>query len=1025
MLMGSMRPSTTLLPAALLLLASTSTAPVGAEAGDAAAAQAPAAGPALAAALRQCEFVPNRGQWPTAVRYGVFGDSMGWLHDDGFTLRYERWQSADDDAAAPRQQSGCVVRTRFLGAAVPEFVADTPLPGRRSFLLGADQARWCSDLPATARVRMRGVQPGIDVLFRPLPSGRSGVFEYDLELAPGADLTRFVARCEGADEVHVDGQGRLCLSLTTPDGPCTLVQEAPIAWQDTPTGRRPLQVAFRLLDAVTYGFVAADLDPTLAAVVDPGVVWGTYLGGGASERVASMRWRPGSGIWVAGWAGSTDFPTTVGAFRTTGGADGFVARFDDTGTTLQFATYLGGSLGDEVRGLDVGPGNRPTVVGFTRSLDFPLTAGALQTGFGGASSFLDIGDAFVSTLNDTGTALLASTYLGGLFDDVAEAVVVDDTGAPIVVGWSTSPNLPTTPGVVQPLLGGLPLAQSDGFVARLAPNGQSMLAATFHGGQGGEQFLGVDLDRPSGDIVVGGWTLGADYPVTANALRTTSAGGLEGVITRFNATLTARPFSSYLGGIASDVLQGVRIAADGSIWTVGFTDSVNFPTTLDAPQRVLGGGNDAFAARLSANGSALLFSTLHGGAGGDKGRAIDVDSVNDRVLFVGEAGIGMPVSVDAPQPQLAGGVLDAFVVLLTNGGARLEWATYLGGVNQDVLASVALAPNGFAVIGGWTFSPDYPLGPPAYQGLRRGTSDGVVQQLDLVTDFGEGMIVLPGAGAAPSFVGPGEQQLLAATLQNVTARPLAVDAFRLLLAGAGDAAARVSNLRVLARPNGGTASVVGSLASLSGDDREFDLLLQNCIVPASDSLELSVVADVTADPAGATVEFAAAIVEVDAWELRSIGGSAVVRAAGTGRADGRVLVLGRVPGDLDGDGRQTVVDVRRQLAALGSIERAADVDGDGQVTPVDVAATRAAVLGRPLVLAVPAQLTRGSWITLRGLLPELGALQASLGGRSMLVGTATPREVTLRVDAAQPVGPQDLIVTLGGRTLVARLVDVQ
>jgi hypothetical protein len=1024
MLAASMRPSTTLLPAALLLLVSTAESPVPASAGRPTVAVEPALRPALAAALRQCEFVPNRGQWAEAVRFGVFGDSMGWLHDDGFTLRHERWQ-IDDDTTGPKQQTGCVVRTRFVGADRPRFSTEMPLPGRRSFLLGGEAAGWCGDVQASGRVRMHDVYPGIAVLFRPLPDGRSGVFEYDLELSPGAELARFVARCEGADAVRIDAQGRLCVELTTPDGPCTLVQEAPIAWQDTPTGRRPLQVAFRLLDAVSYGFTAVDLDPTLGAVVDPGVVWGTYLGGGQSDRIAAMRWRPGTGIWVAGWAGSTDFPTTVGAFRTVGGTDGFVARFDDSGTTLQFATYVGGGLGDEVRGLDVDALEQPTVVGFTRSTDFPRTAGALQNAFGGSSPFLDIGDAFVTTLTSGGNALVASTYLGGLFDDVAEAVVIDNSGAPIVVGWSTSPNLPTTPGVVQPQLGGLPLAQSDGFIARIAPNGQSVLAASYRGGQSGEQWLGVDLDRGSGDIVVVGWTLGADYPVTTNAVRTTSGGGLEAVITRWNPTLTATPFSTYLGGIGGDVLNGVKVAADGSIWTVGFTDSTNFPTTLDAPQRVLGGGSDACVARLSANGSSLLFSTLHGGGGLDKGRAIDVDSVRDRVVFVGEAGLGMPVTPDAPQLQLAGGVLDAFVGLLTSGGSKLLWSTYLGGLDQDVLASVALAPSGFAVVAGWSFSATYPLGPPAYQSVRRGVVDGIVQQLELVSDFGGGVIVEPRSAAAPSFIGPGEHELLAARLQNLTTRPMAVEAFRLLLGGAGLAAARIGNLRVLAKPAGGPEVAVGALGSWPGGERELQLTLAGGVVPANGSLDLTVLASVTADPAGATLEFAATILDADAWTVRPVGGSAVARIGGEGRADGAVLVLGRAPGDLDGDGQQTVFDVRQQVVSLGAEERAADVDGDGRLTPVDLAATREAVLGRAAVIAVPTQVARGGWLTLRALLPQRGVVQASLGGRSLTVGTMTPRELSLRVDGAQPLGPQDLIVTLGGRQLVAQIVDVQ
>src|SRR5436190_14450708 len=259
---------------------------------------------------------------------------------------------------------------------------------------------------------MRGVLPGIDVAFRPLPDSQRGPFEFDLLLQPGADLSAFAARCEGADHLRIDDRGRLCIVADTPDGPIELRHEAPVAWQQTPAGRRELRVAFRLLDRTTWGFVAADLDPMHAAVVDPGVVWATWLGGGASDSINAMRWAPGTGVWVAGWAGSTNFPATPGAYRTVGGADGFVARLNDDGTLLQFATYLGGASGDEVRGLALGPGDTPTVVGYTHSTDFPVTPGAADPSYSGGSPFLDIGDGFLARLSANGSALLAATYLG-------------------------------------------------------------------------------------------------------------------------------------------------------------------------------------------------------------------------------------------------------------------------------------------------------------------------------------------------------------------------------------------------------------------------------------------------------------------------------------------------------------------------------------------------------------------------------------------------------------------------------------
>lgn len=996
---------------------------------SAAAAPAPPVRAAATSSLHQVQFVPNLGQWDDAVRFCVLGDTIGWLHDDGFTLRLERWTgpSADEPTGSrTRTQTGCVVRTRFLASRPPTFATGVELPTRRHFFRGDDRTRWRTDVPCFDRATMRGVQPGIDVVFRSLPDGRRGAFEYDLVLAPDADLSRFAARCEGVEELRIDAVGRLCARVATGDGAWEeLVQEAPLAWQDTPSGRRPLRVAFRLLDSTTYGFVAPDRDPAWPAVVDPGVVWGTFLGGGLTDSINALRWRDGVGVWVAGWASSTDFPTTSGAYRTTGGADAFVARLDDAGATLQFATYLGGARAEEIRGLDLGPGDTPTVVGYTQSADFPVTPGALQSTYRGASLFLDVGDGFVTRLSATGNALLASTYLGGLFDEAAEAVRVDAVGNATVAGWTSSPDFPVTPGAFQGAIAGVPGAQTDGFLTRVAANGQSLAFSTFVGGSLNDQFVALDRDPISGDVVACGWTLSANYPTTPLAVRPSFNGAVDGIVTRLQGNGAAAVFSTYLGALETDYALCSRFAPDGTIWVGGTTNSPTYPLSANAPQTLAGGLRDGFVTQLTGNGQTIQFSTLLGGSGQDKVRAIDVGPLG--VVAVGEAGAGFPLTQDAEQSVFSGGNLDAFLTHLTNGGATLAYSTYLGGADQDALGAVELGTGGLVVVGGWSFSTDFPIAPAGYQSQLRGVEDGVVMKFDLVTTFGDSLAVGSAAGDSVQRVAAGEHDLLVAQLQNLTARELVVDTVKLLLAGAGSAPSRVASLRVLRElPGAAGSSLVAGPLLPTLDNGELLVPFTGCTVPAGGTIRLRVVADVAPDPTGAVAEVAAAVVGKDAWTLHAVGAGQgpSVRVAAPGRVDGVVLVLGDLPGDVDGDGSQTVVDVRRQLALLGTNQPAIDCDGDGQVTPIDIAATRDAVLGRTTVFAVPGAVARGTWITIRGLFPER-AMQASLGGRVLVVGCVTPRELTLFVAADQVVGTQELVLSAAGRAVVATLVDVQ
>lgn len=1015
-----------LLPAALvasaLLWLPTASVPRSTGADDAKAASATATVNAL-------RFVPNLGQWNDAVRFAALGDTAGWLHDDGFTLRFERWASpADPDAAREprvRGQSGCVVRTHIVDAARPTFVAGRELPGRHNFFLGNDPSRWRSDVPGHESVAMRGVLPGIDLVFRPLPEGRRGPFEYDLVLAPGADLSRFVAICDGIDALRVDGEGRLCADISTPTGDTVLVQDAPIAWQDTPSGRTPLRVAFRLLGTRSYGFVAEGLDPSCPATVDPGVLWGTYLGGGATDSINDMHWKPGTGIWLAGWAGSTDFPTVVGSYDTIGANDAFVARLQEDGNSLAFSSYVGGSSGDEARGIAVGPGDTATVVGFTASNDFPITPGAVQPTYAGASLVAGIGDAFLVRLTANGTALLGATYLGGSVDDVAEDVAVDASGNAVVVGFTFSPDFPVTPGAWMTGFQSIPMVDSDGFVTRVAANAQSLVYSTFVGGIWSEQMLEIDLDPVTNDAVIAGWTLSPNYPTTLNAYRTTSSGDNEAAVTRLNATGTAPVFSTYLGGVAAESASTVRFASDGSVWVGGRSDSVNFPVTLNAPQPTNAGFFDGFVSHLSANGQTLLFSTLLGGPGVDTVRDIDVQGSG--VVVVGETGPNFPVTASPIQSQFAGGNLDGFVSFLTNGGTLLSYSTYLGGSNQDALASVQLDATGIAVVAGWSFSSDFPIAPAAFQGTLHGVEDGVVVKLDMLSELGEGLSVTSGPPPAPVVVPAGLHQVLAASLENLTGREITIDSVRLLVAGSGSGPQHAQALQVwLDVPGIPQPMLVGGPVAGGAADDEIELTLVGATLPAHVTGTLRVECNLQADAQGRTLELACAVVDRAAWQIHAsgAGGGPDVRVLGTGRAEGPLLVNGALPGDADGDGAATIYDLRLLLARLGTQSPAIDCDGDLMVTAADMALMREAVLGRPALVAAPTSVAAGQWFTLRGVFAG-GLLEGTLGGRALTVGRVTTRAVTLRCDATQPHGVQDLSVMLDGRSVLLGPVTVQ
>jgi hypothetical protein len=219
--------------------------------------------------------------------------------------------------------------------------------------------------------------------------------------------------------------------------------------------------AFQTTRGGGFDAFVTKLNPTGSALV-----YSTYLGGSDFDFGNGIAVDTAGNVYVTGRTDSSDFPTTLGAFQTTFGGgfnDAFVTKLNPTGSALVYSTYLGGSRsGDVGLGIALDTAGHAYVTGETNSSDFPTTVGALQPTFGGGFS-----DAFVTTLDPTGSALVYSTYLGGsgtpIKQDTGFGIAVDTAGNAYVTGETSSSDFPTTAGAFQPTFGGT----SDAFVAKI------------------------------------------------------------------------------------------------------------------------------------------------------------------------------------------------------------------------------------------------------------------------------------------------------------------------------------------------------------------------------------------------------------------------------------------------------------------------------------------------------------------------------------------------------------------------------
>lgn len=376
------------------------------------------------------------------------------------------------------------------------------------------------------------------------------------------------------------------------------------------------------------------------------LIWSTYLHGTDRDDVYGIHVDANGYVYAIGWTRSSNFPTTPGAYDRThnGNMDIFITKFQPDGSSLVFSTFFGGSRIDQCRGgMDFDAQGNIYLSGYTDSLNFPTTDGAIQQTFKGG-----YGDAFVAKFSADGSSLVFSTYLGSTGPDHAfPGLRLHSDGSIIVTGVAGAADFPTTRGAYQPLFAGTEISgvwYGDAFVARfsLTPANEHILHyITFLGGSGMEKSTaqhGITLDK-DGNTVIAVTTHSADFPTTANAYQKTLKGNNNICISKLSLDGTQLLGSTYFGGSPDNGYEpsGLCLDPQGNVLVSGsiFGNVTDHPTTSDAFQRTSGGQNEAFFAVLSPDLSNLRYSSHFGGSGHDRIRDL-AHSSSGELAFGGD-----------------------------------------------------------------------------------------------------------------------------------------------------------------------------------------------------------------------------------------------------------------------------------------------------------------------------------------------------------------------------------------------------
>jgi len=649
-----------------------------------------------------------------------------------FTDRGVNYSMIASDAESKASRHGHAVLWGLDGAAASEPRGAGPLETRITRMVG-DSSTWQVDLPTYSRVEYDNVRPGVGMVVESRPHG----LKYTLHVAPRADASGLVFRYAGAEGVDVRSDGSSVAIMTSAG---VLVEDDLRVWQEGPQGRKPVTARFVQAGRDGLGIELGEYDPDLALVIDPAVSWGSFLGGrfyngGGDDYGTCLAMDTSSGIVLGGYTYSADFPTTAGAFQTGCSTliDSFVAKFQNTGTTLLAATYIGGGDSDYLQSLRLDGSNNVYVTGYTYSRDFPVTAGAYKTNFNNTGA----ADAFVCKLNATTLAVVYSTLLGGSDTDVANAIAVDAAGNAYVTGYTYSTDFAAPGGGYDTTSNG----STDVFVAKLNTTGSALVWWTYIGGSDSDQAQGIVVDSSS-NVYITGYTYDGtvDYPTTAGAYRTFHSGFYDTFVTKINSSGSGLIWSTLIGGTNHDYGYGIAIdtASPPNVYITGrtFDSTTDYPTTGGVIKPVHSGGYDAFVTKFNGFGSGLVWSTFMGGPGTEYGYGIVWSAGTGNIYISGytSSTSGIPM-VGGFQTVHGGGSYDAYLVGLNSAATAVVYGTYVGGSGTEYCYDLA-ENNGYCFITGQTNSTNFPVadifGAP-YRTFLGGGSDAYLTRINTNT----------------------------------------------------------------------------------------------------------------------------------------------------------------------------------------------------------------------------------------------------------------------------------------------------
>lgn len=675
------------------------------------------------------DFIENKGQWNSPFLYKAeTGKGDVYLQPNGFT--YIIGASSNNDLLSLYHHGAIVTppvlnfhayRVVFENANKPQINADKPATYYFNYFHGKDSSRWKTNIHPFRVVDYKKLYDGIDMHI----SSQNGNMKYEFIVAAKADPSVIKMRYRGQDNMSLK-KGNLIINTSVGD----VTELKPYVYQYINDTRVQVRCNYKLNDNVISYEFPDDYDKSVPLIIDPTVVFATFSGSKADNWGYTATYDEHGNFYNGGLvhitysAGTPPVPldsfdiVTAGAFQTTyaGGttsagnnyeSDISLVKYNSSGSTVIWATYLGGSNNEQPHSMVVDTFDNLIIAGRTYSNDFPTKAGSYDQSFNGG------GDIVVVKLKSDGTALLGSTYIGGtgddgvnfnaqefIFgnlkhnygDDARSEVILDKTGNVYVTACTQSTDFPTTPTAIKTSLGGA----QDGVVFKMNPNLTSLTWSTYFGGGGEDAGYVLALDTAQTHLYVAGGTSSSNFPTTGGTLHPSYLGSIDGYILRFlNSSTYALQKETFIGSTTStddDQVYGIQVDANNMVYVMGQSLGGHFAVTSGVYTNA---NSTQFIQKLDSNLATNIFSTVYGT--GDASHT-DISPVAflidncEHIYISGWGGVliasagfpastgsttGLPVTSDAAQSTTDGH--DFYFICLAKDATSLLYATFMGG----------------------------------------------------------------------------------------------------------------------------------------------------------------------------------------------------------------------------------------------------------------------------------------------------------------------------------------------------------